>query len=81
MSLRERLCLLTAAIALLTQLPTPSARADADVTLAIIVAPSSKLSSISMSDLGRVYLSERLSDPDGNKLIPFNHPPKTVDRV
>jgi hypothetical protein len=51
------------------------------VALAIIVSPESKLTNISVADLQRVFQSERLTDPDGSKLIPLNHPPKTVDRV
>jgi hypothetical protein len=56
-------------------------RAGNDAVLAVIVSPSSKLNNISVSDLRRVFQSERLTDPDGNRLIALNHPPKTVDRV
>jgi hypothetical protein len=56
-------------------------RAGNDVALAVIVSPESKLTNISLDDLRRVFQSERLTDPDGLKLIPLNHPPKTVDRV
>ena len=56
-------------------------RAGNDVALAIIVAPGSKLTNISGADLRRVFESERLTDPDGNRLIALNHPPKTPDRV
>jgi hypothetical protein len=56
-------------------------RAGQDVPLAVIVAPGSKLSNISVTDLRRVFQSERLTDPEGNRLIGLNHPPKTVDRV
>lgn len=56
-------------------------RAGNDVALAIIVAPGSKLTNISSADLRRVFESERLTDPDGNRLIALNHPPKTPDRV
>jgi hypothetical protein len=67
-----------AALALLTP---RAVRASNDVVLAVIVSPESKLSNISVADLRRVFQSERLTDPDGSKLIPLNHPPKTVDRV
>jgi len=67
-----------AALALLMPRPV---RANNDVVLAVIVAPESKLTNISVADLRRVFQSERLTDPDGSKLIPLNHPPKTVDRV
>jgi hypothetical protein len=66
--------------ALVSLAPRP-VRAGNDVALAIIVSPTSKLSNVSMADLRRVFESERLTDPDGTKLIALNHPPKTVDRV
>ena len=69
---------MVAALALLTP---RAVRASNDVVLAVIVSPESKLSNISVADLRRVFQSERLTDPDGSKLIPLNHPPKTVDRV
>jgi len=69
---------LAAVLALLAPGPV---RAGNDVALAVIVSPDSKLGNISVADLQRVFQSERLTDPDGLKLIPLNHPPKTVDRV
>jgi len=69
---------LAAVLALLAPSPV---RAGNDVALAVIVSPDSKLGNISVADLRRVFQSERLTDPDGLKLIPLNHPPKTVDRV
>ncbi len=68
------------ATALLALAPRP-VRGGSDVALAVIVAPTSKLSNISAGDLKRVFQSERLTDPEGNRLIALNHPPKTVDRV
>jgi hypothetical protein len=68
------------AAALVGVAPRPVMAAN-DVPLAVIVAPDSKLSNISVADLRRVFQSERLTDPDGNRLIALNHPPKTVDRV
>jgi hypothetical protein len=65
---------------LLALAPRPS-HAGNEVALAIIVAPDSKLKNLSFGDLRHVFQSERITDPDGNKLIPLNHPPKTVDRV
>jgi hypothetical protein len=67
-------------VALLSLVPKP-VRASNDVSLAVIVSPSSKLTNITLADLRRVFQSERLTDPDGNRLIALNHPPKTVDRV
>jgi hypothetical protein len=70
----------TVAAVLLALAPRP-VRAGNDVALAIIVAPGSKLTNISVADLRRVFESERLTDPEGNRLIALNHPPKTPDRV
>jgi hypothetical protein len=53
----------------------------ASVELAVIVAPGSPLSNISMADLQRVFLSEAVSAPDGQRLVAINHPPRTPDRV
>jgi hypothetical protein len=66
--------------ALVALAPRPVA-AGSEVALAVIVSPNSKLTQISSSDLRRVFQSDRLTDPDGNRLIALNHPPKTVDRV
>lgn len=65
---------------LLALAPRP-VRASSDVALAVIVAPTSKLTSISLAELRRVFQSERVTDPEGNRLIALNHPPKTADRV
>ena len=51
------------------------------VQLAIIVAPESALSNLSSADLKRVYTAETVTSEDGKRLVPFNHPPKTPDRV
>jgi hypothetical protein len=67
-------------LVLLALAPRP-VQASNEVALAVIVAPSSKVTNISIADLRRVFQSERLTDPDGNRLIALNHPPKTVDRV
>ncbi len=65
----------------LGMLVPPPVQAGNDVALAIIVAPGSSLTNISIDDLRRVFKSERRTDPDGNRLIALNHPPKTVDRA
>ena len=76
------LALATALVAaLLLFAPRPVEAGTGDVALAVIVSPSSKLTNISVADLRRVFESERLTDPDGKRLIALNHPPKTVDRV
>jgi hypothetical protein len=82
MTMRARLCsTLAAAAALVALLPSARVRAEADVALAVVVGPNSKLGELGISDLRRVFTGERVTDPSGNKLIPLNHPPKTVDRV
>jgi ABC-type phosphate transport system substrate-binding protein len=75
------LVVLSVVTAVLLALAPRTLRAGNDVALAIIVSPESKLTNISVADLRRVFQSERLTDPDGVKLIALNHPPKTVDRV
>jgi hypothetical protein len=70
----------TLLVSLLAFVPR-AVRAGNDVSLAVIVAPTSKLTNLSLADVRRVFQSERLTDPDGNRLIALNHPPKTVDRV
>jgi hypothetical protein len=67
-------------VALLALAPRPVSAGN-EVSLAIIVSPNSKVTNISLADLRRVFQSERLTDPDGNRLIALNHPPKTVDRM
>jgi hypothetical protein len=51
------------------------------VTLAIVVGKDSKIDNLSRTLLRRAYLSERPTGPDGKRLIPLNHPPRTPDRV
>jgi hypothetical protein len=70
-----------AVAALLLALAPRPVRAGNDVALAVIVAPTSKMTNVALSDLRRVFQSERVTDPDGNRLIALNHPPKTPDRV
>jgi len=67
----------TALVALLPR----ALRAEQDVALAVIVAPTSKLTNISFEDLRRVFRSERVRGVDGARLIALNQPPKTADRV
>lgn len=75
------LVLLSGIVVALLALAPRHASAGNEVALAVVASPNSKLTSISMADLRRVFQSERLTDPDGNRLIALNHPPKTVDRV
>lgn len=66
--------------ALLAFAPRP-VRADDGVALAVIVAPTSKLTDISFGDLRKVFRSERLTEVDGTRVIALNHPPRSPDRV
>ncbi len=65
---------------LLALAPRP-VQAGNEVALVVIVAPTSRVTNITLADLRRVFQSERVTDPDGNRLIALNHPPRTVDRV
>jgi hypothetical protein len=81
---RRQLVTLAASAAASSALPlvlTSEADAADAVILAVVVAPNSTLTQISLADLRRVFTSERIMDPDGNPLVPLNHPPKTPDRV
>ncbi len=80
---RRQIVTLAAAAAggALPTLFTTAAQAVGGVALAVIIAPNSKLTHISLADLRRVFTSERITDPDGNALVALNHPPRTADRV
>ena len=64
-----------------TALVTPSALAASTVRLVVIVAPSSPLDNLDISVLARLFGGDPVTDPGGRGLIPFNHPPRTPDRV
>ena len=68
---------------LLLSLPAAerSARAANRVMLAVVVARSSSVQDLSVSQLKRIFLSEGDSDRSGQRYVPFNHPPHTTDRV
>ena|ERR1041384_3933147 len=70
--------LASAVAALVASAPT-AAKADNHVALAVIVARSSKLTNIALSELRQAFRSERPSERE--RLIALNHPPRTVDRV
>jgi hypothetical protein len=81
---RRHLLSLAATTATSGSLPlvlTGSAQAAGQVSLAVVIAPGSKLNNISLADLRRVFTSERILDPEDHPLVPLNHPPKTADRV
>lgn len=81
---RRQLVTLAATAAASSALPlvlTGAAQAAGQVSLAVVIAPTSKLTNISLADLRRVFTSERIMDPEGKPLVALNHPPKTADRV
>jgi len=74
---------LTLSCALLFLLPSAerSARAESRVILAVVVARSSSVQSLSLAELRRIFTNEGDNDPSGQRYLPFNHPPHTTDRV
>jgi hypothetical protein len=56
------------------------ARADAPVRLQIVTAKANSIRDISFPDLRQLYRGKRLS-VGGLKVIPFNHPAGTPDRI
>lgn len=58
-------------LALAFVLVATARRADADTKLVVVVAKGSKLTSISRSDLKRLFLGEQIT-ADGKTLVPFN---------
>jgi len=57
-----------------------TARADGAVRLQIVTAKANAIRNISFPDLRQIYRGKRLS-VSGVKVIPFNHPIGTPDRV
>jgi hypothetical protein len=74
---------LTSVCALLCLLPSVerSARASNRVILAVLVAHSSAVQDLSMSTLRRIFINEGATDPSDQRYVPFNHPPRTTDRM
>src|SRR4051812_38136327 len=74
-----------ACCALLFSLPNVelerSARASSRVVLSVVVARSSAVQDLSLSELRRIFTNEGDKDPSGQRYVPFNHPPHTTDRV
>jgi hypothetical protein len=62
-------------------LVAPSALAQQSTRLVIIVSPASPLQNVELSVLVRLFGGDPVSDPSGLRLIPFNHPPRSPDRV
>jgi len=74
---------LIACFALLLLLPNAerNAKASDRVVLAVVVAKSSSVEDVSLSQLKRIFTNEGDSDSSGQRYVPFNHPPHTTDRV
>jgi hypothetical protein len=62
-------------------LVAPGALAQQGTRLVMIVAPESPLQDVELSLLMRLFGGDPVSDPSGRSLIPFNHPPRSPDRV
>lgn len=57
------------------------ARADLQPSLAVVVAKESPLRELSLYELKRLYLGTPVTDPSGQRIIPFNQMPRAPDRV
>jgi len=49
--------------------------------LAVVVAKGSPVQDLSLAELRRIFTNEGDNDRSGQRYVPFNHPPHTVDRV
>lgn len=59
-----------------------NARAASDrMRLLVVVARTSTLQNVQLSELRRIFTNEGDSDPSGQRYVPFNHPPHTTDRL
>lgn len=58
-----------------------SARAEAPDTLAIVVAKASPIRHLSQFELKKLYLGANITDPAGQRIVPFNQAAKSPDRV
>jgi hypothetical protein len=64
-----------------TALVTSRALAASSVRLVVIVAAGSPLDNLDISVLARLFGGDPVTAPGGHGLIPFNHPPRSPDRV
>lgn len=55
--------------------------AEPKAVLAVVVAKESPLESVSLRDLKRLYLSEQVNGPGGQRLIALNHERGTMERT
>jgi hypothetical protein len=54
---------------------TRGADASAPFALAVVVAPNSPLTNLSMYELKHLYMGEYVNGPDGKRLLPLNRSP------
>jgi hypothetical protein len=59
---------------------TPNLRAGQNNRLAVVVAKGSQVSALSLHEVKRLYLGERVS-VRGSKLVPLAQQPRSADRV
>lgn len=52
-----------------------------DARLALVVASDSPLQNLSLYELKRLYLGANINDPSGSRIVPFNQPARTTDRM
>lgn len=57
------------------------ARAAGNVTLAVIVPKDSSVQALKLGELRRVFTNADDSGFSGQRLLPFNHPARSTDRV
>lgn len=61
--------------------PTRWAQAEAPDSLAVVVAKSSPIRHMSQFELKKLYLGSNITDPTGQRIVPFNQAPKSPDRA
>jgi hypothetical protein len=61
-------------------MPARGHGAQAGGTLSVIVGPSCRANDISLADLRRLFMGYAVTSRAGDKLLPFNHPPKHPTR-
>ncbi len=57
------------------------ARASSEVVLAVVVARGSAVQNVRLAQLKRAFINEADSDVSGQRYVPFNHSPRTTDRM
>ena len=81
MSTTRRRFLEATASLLLPAALTERATAEAAYLLVPVVSPNSPTRDLALGTLRRIFLGEPVEDQSGQRLLGFNHPPKTRARV